>query len=356
VVTDLEGHAKPLTEDFASSGGVAWSAQGEEIWFTAGAVGTVRAVRAVDRAGRQRIVDRAPADLWLADVYVDGRALVVRHTSRRGIVGTKPGDPTERDLSWLDWSYPSALSPDGVSLLFTEQGQGGGADYSVYMRKTDGSPAVRLGTGNGVGLSRDGRWAIASSLSDVGRIDFLPVGTGEVRTIHLPGMNIAWAAFLPGDKRLLVNASEAGQRQRQYVVDATGGTAQPITPEGIGFFCVLSPDDARLAVNVPGHVARIVPIAGGDATDVPGSLPDDEPTAWSADGRALYVSQREGPAVRVDRIDLGTGRRAAWKTLVPADRAGVNDVGFLLMAPDARAYVYSYRRLLSTLYHVDGLR
>jgi hypothetical protein len=58
----------------------------------------------------------------------------------------------------------------------------------------------------------------------------------------------------------------------------------------------------------------------------------------------------------VDRIDLATGERTTWKTLRPADRAGVLDIGFVQLSGDARSYVYSYRRILSTLYLVEGLR
>lgn len=39
-----------------------------------------------------------------------------------------------------------------------------------------------------------------------------------------------------------------------------------------------------------------------------------------------------------------------------ADRAGLLDLSFILLSSDARSYVYSYRRVLSTLYLVDGLR
>ena len=37
----------------------------------------------------------------------------------------------------------------------------GGPKYAVYIRKTDGSPAIRLGEGNGLSLSPDGKWALA---------------------------------------------------------------------------------------------------------------------------------------------------------------------------------------------------
>jgi Tol biopolymer transport system component len=355
-VVDLGGKVRFLTEQFASTAGVAWSAAGDEIWFTAGRVGLVRAIDAVDLAGRLRTVDGAPADMVIGDVSATGKVLVIRNDARRGLVGTRPGDPVERDLSWLDWSWPGALSADGEWLLFGEQGQGGGPEYSVYLRKTDGSPAVLLGTGSATGFSTDGNWVAAIHVKDLDTIDLLPRGAGETRTLRFPGFTIGWVDFLQDDKRLLLAANEAGHRVRFYVVGAAGGTPAPITPEGAGFLSALSPDRKRLAVTGLDHGVTIVPIDGGASRAVPGSTEDDVPAAWSKDGRSLFAYVRAGDGVRVDRIEIDSGRRAPLKTLVPADRAGLLDVSFLLMTEDARSYVYSYRRFLSTLYDVDGLR
>ena len=353
---DLDGKARFLTENFAATGGVAWSAAGDEIWFTAGTIGMVRAIDAVDLTGRLRTVDGAPADMAIADVSAAGKVLVVRNNARRGLIGTRPGEAAERDLGWLDWSWPGALSADGEWLLFTEQGQGGGPEYSVYLRKTDGSPPVRLGNGSGTGLSWDGQWAVVTWLSQLDRIDILPRGAGESRTLKLPGFTMGLANFLPGDKRIVFSANEVGHRVRYYVMDAAGGRPAPITPEGVGFLSALSGDGKRLAVAGPGNEVTVFPIEGGPPHPVAGSTADDIPVTWSKDGGALFVYLRDGLGVRVDRIDLGSGRRAPWKTLVPSDRAGLIDVAFLLMTEDARSYAYTYRRFLSTLYYVDGLR
>jgi hypothetical protein len=118
----------------------------------------------------------------------------------------------------------------------------------------------------------------------------------------------------------------------------------------------VSGDGKRIAVSGPGNEVTVFPIDGGPPHPVAGSTADDIPVAWSKDGGALFVYLRDGLGVRVDRIDLGSGRRAPWKTLVPSDRAGLIDVAFLLMTEDARSYAYTYRRFLSTLYYVDGLR
>ncbi len=53
-----------------------------------------------------------------------------------GLVAKGPGDTKEVDLSWLDWSLLSDVSPDGRFVVFTETGEGGGRGYSVYLRGT----------------------------------------------------------------------------------------------------------------------------------------------------------------------------------------------------------------------------
>ena len=84
--------------------------------------------------------------------------------------------------------------------------------------------------------------------------------------------------------------------------------------------------------------------------------PGDLPIQWNVDGRTVYVVVSEDRAARIDAIDLASGRRSPLRSLTPADRAGLIGVDFVLLSADARAYAYSYRRQLSVLYGVDGLR
>ena len=71
----------------------------------------------------------------------------MRASWRRELMGLVGTESKERELSWLDYSYPADLSADGKTLLFDEEGGGGALDYSksggftyaVYFRKTDGS-------------------------------------------------------------------------------------------------------------------------------------------------------------------------------------------------------------------------
>src|SRR6266852_9089142 len=92
-----------------------------------------------------------------------------------------PGDTKERDLSWLDGPLAADLSADAASLAFTEVGWASGGLYLAYARKTDGSPAVRLGEGNWPVFSPDGKWVLASQLTlrTHSKLILLPTGPGE---------------------------------------------------------------------------------------------------------------------------------------------------------------------------------
>ena len=54
-------------------------------------------------------------------------------------------------------------------------------------------------------------------------------------------------------------------------------------------------------------------------------------------------------------MDLSTGRRDPWRSLMPADGGGVSLI-VPLPTPSGDAYAYSYGRTLSDLYVVDGLK
>ena len=356
-VVDLAGTSRFLTEPFASARGLAWTPDGRAIWFSAGRVGNVRAVLEVDLQGRQRMVDGAPTGMTLTDVSSAGRTLILRDSARRGIAGTSPGDPTERDLSWLDWSRPAALSRDGRQVLFEEQGQGGGPSYTVYLRPTDGGPAVRLGRGSALDLSPDGRWAVTASVEDATTLTFLPTGPGEPRTVRFPALQIINAQYHPDGRRLLLLATESGHSQRFYLVDPDASTPpRPITPEGSDIVAVPSPDGRRVALGVLGGAVQICPLDGGDPVPLSGSHPGDRVSLWSADGKTIHVIQKEALAARVDAIDVASGRRTPFRTLAPADLGGIISVDFVQLSENSNAYIYSYRRVLSALYQVDGLR
>jgi eukaryotic-like serine/threonine-protein kinase len=354
-VVDLAGTYKALTEAFSTSGGVAWSPGGEEVWFTASLTGNAQSIHAVDLAGRRRVIDSAPASLTLQDVAATGQVLLTRDIWRRGIAARAPGETSERDLSWHDWSRPGAISADGAWVLFEEQGQAGGPGYSVYERKTDGSPAVRIGTGASLGFSPDGKWALTTSLEQPNLLSFLPRGPGESHTREIPGFTIGGAGWFPDGRRMWIIAHEEKHLARAYLIESETGAPRPITPEGVALDSAASPDGRSFVIDFQG-IPTIFPVDGGEPRPVPGANAEDVVAGWSTDGRSIFVWPRRASSYRIDRLDVQSGVRTEFARLMPEQSAGLVDIGFVIVSADARAYVYSYRQLLSTLYLVQGLR
>jgi eukaryotic-like serine/threonine-protein kinase len=203
VIVDLAGKKNTLCTGWDSIQGLAWSPRGDEIWFTATRTGGDRGLFAVDPSGKIRTLARVPGELTLLDVSKDGNVLLTRGNDRAGMIGLAPGEAKERDLSWPDWSVPADLSPDGRVVLFLEAGEGGGPKYAVYSRKTDGSPAVRLGDGTGLSLSPDGNWVLARPNITPSPLVLLPMRVGEMKPLKDDGLNHIRGAWLPDGKRIL---------------------------------------------------------------------------------------------------------------------------------------------------------
>jgi Tol biopolymer transport system component len=359
-VIDLAGKKKTLTGNWASEHGLAWTPSGDEIWFTATEAGANRSLYAVTLSGRLRVVARVPGGLKLHDISKNGRVLLARESPRVGILGLMRGDTRERDMSFLDYSFAADLSSDAQTLLFDEEGEAGGANYSVHLRQADQSPVVRLGEGNALALSPDGKWALSMLPAPNSPFLLLPTGTGERRQIPTVGVGAEQAAtWFPDSKNFLFAGREEGHGVRVYSQSIEGGKPRPVTPEGIipalpGF--AISSDGLQLGAVGPDHKMAIFPMGGGSARPVPGALEGEYPLRFTTDGRSLYVWKRGDVPARISRIEIDTGRREVWKDLLPADPAGVERISNVLITPDGKGYVYCYARLLSDLFIVEGLK
>ncbi|HTO89425.1 MAG TPA: protein kinase [Thermoanaerobaculia bacterium] len=359
-VLDLSGKKTTLTGKWASEHGLAWSPSGDEIWFTATEAGANRSLYAVTLAGKLRVVTRVPGGLKLHDISRTGKVLLTRESPRVGILGMLQGDTRERDMSFLDYSFAADVSPDARTLLFDEEGEAGGANYTVYLRKADGSPPVRLGEGNALALSPDAKWALSILPTPDSPFRLLPTGTGEHRDISVPGISTEQAAtWFPDGQRILFAGAESGHRDRLYVQSIEGGAPRPITPEGItaalpGF--AITPDGKFVAAIGADHKGMLYPVDGGAARPIPGLEEKEFPLRFSPDGRTLYLWKRGDVPARVTKLDIESGKREVWKNLLPADPAGVERISNVLVTPDGKGYAYCYARLLSDLFVVEGLK
>jgi hypothetical protein len=359
-VIDLSGKKKVLTSPFDLLLGLVWAPGGEEIWFGAppkgGFGGGLHAAR-LD--GKVRLLHASASGLRVHDVARDGRLLVTRIEGRFGISALAPGERSERDLSWLDWSRVGDLSADGKTLLFTEELAGGGPAGSVYIRKTDGGPAVRLGEGWAASLSADGTWAVTLAF-DGSSLTLTPTGAGEAKTIRFPGLDsILTARTFSDDRRLLLLATAEKRGARLYVSDLDGGNLRAISPEGIrwtGNSLVVSSDGTLAAAVGADRVPILCPTSGSPPRTVPGLEAGDIPLRFATDGRRLFVARLGHGSAMVDVIDLASGRREPWKELKASDPAGLSPSSAIQITPDGQSYAYSYRRFLDDLLLVSGLK
>ena len=365
IALDRNGKQLVRTPTFVSLEGVAWPPSGEEVWYGATQrEGWADAIHATTFNGKDRIVLRLPGMLRLYDVSHDGRILISRESWRSGLQFRGAHDSNERDLSWLDYAQLRDLSSDGAQLAFDDWGSAAGAVGLAYLRRSDGSPAVKLGTWASPVLSPDGTQVLANDATAVGQalhLAVLPVGAGDTQTLRSDGIQqLAQKGWMP-DGKAIYYASDDGHGWRMYVQDLAGGLPRGVTPlisvESAHFEShVVSPDGKFAFARDLNRHGQLYSLLGGGSKAIPGWLPQDIWITWSADGRSAFLYHDEKTSAPVYRLDLTTGKRELVRTLAPNDSAGVTAIVNVRMTPDGKSYAYSFDRELSDLFLVDGVR
>jgi Tol biopolymer transport system component len=368
VVVNGRGEKRMLLNQtgFARWGSLAWQPSGNEIWFDAEQRKEGKGLFAVSLSGRLRVLMRPFGSLGLEDVSRDGKALLGSENFRLQMLFAGPGDKTERDLSWLDQSEVADLSGDGKLILFNERGEGGGPSEGVYLRRADGSPAVRLGDGSAQALSPDAGSALVlvpQPGKEKHQLVLVPTGPGQPKTIPIGDLAVQRAEFLPDGKRIILWAKEPGHAPSDYLMELPNGRPRrfgPDDPEG-GWWGGFSPDGRFVTImDHRDRQWRIYPVEAGGSGEpqiIPGIEANEGLGRYSADGASVYVGHFGEASARIDRLDLKTGRRTPWKQLAPADLSGVVGVPSFFVTPDGQSYVYNVERVVSDdLYVVDGLK
>jgi len=355
-IVDLEGHKRVLSATaWVSVEGLAWSADGTEIWFSAAQSGSERQIYAVDLSGHQRLIFRSPGGVTLQDIASDGRVLLTRDEQLVGMMALAPGATTEKEVSWRDWSVPTDISADGNTVLFDEEGVESGPTYTVAVRDMRGSPPIPLGQGMAGHLSPDGKWA--STIVSNAHLLLLPTGAGTARQMDPSDIQQYWhgPSWMPDSTQIVFSANRPGHAVQCFAQDIDGGKPRTVTPEGVTF-CLISPDGKLIAGNgLTGGGGWLYPVEGGQPHPIPG-LQAGETFVWTSDPRWLYVYQWNQAPAKVYRLNALTGQRQLFREMTPPDLAGLHGISHIYFSSDGRAYVYSYTRLLSELYLVKGLK
>jgi Tol biopolymer transport system component len=358
-VVDGAGERRTLFEAWGTVG-VAWSADGREIWIDTYEASTDRGLRAVNLSGETLLlVQFGGTEGVLLDVSRDGRALIVRGNGRHVITALPPGEERERDLSWGNDAVVADLSLDGHTLLFNQVLSGGRGSYATGIRDTDGSPAVRLGEGFADSLSPDGRWALALAREGGGfELALLPTGAGERQHLSegLPA-EFYGASWLPDSRGFVFSGGSPGGTARLFEQDIEGGAPRPLTDAADDLESpVVSPDGETIAAidNLYGDIV-LVSRRDGSFRELAGAEEGEDPIQWSPDGEALYVYDPERLPVEILEVNVASGQRRKVREIALADMTGLDGGIILDITPDARSYAYSFRRFLDVLYLIDGL-
>jgi eukaryotic-like serine/threonine-protein kinase len=356
---DLAGKKANLTSGWSGIEGLAWSPSGSEIWFTASKSGANQEIYAVTPSGKLRTIERAAGSVRLLDVARDGRVLVGLEVQRLVMMVHTPGSAEDRDLSWLDWPLPSDISSDGKMIAFTESGEGGGADYSVYTRKMDGSPAVRLGEGFVNSISPDGQWILSTHPHESpSQIYLLPTGAGEPKQLTHDSMEHTSADWLPDGKHIVYGAGLPNHPGRLYVASLEGNDARAISPEGVlPAQDPVSPDGKFVLARDAERKYMMYPVDGGEPRPV--AKPQAEHVGravnWSEDGRAILTYQT-APPYNIYRVDITSGKSDVIGKVSVPDPTGVKGLANFVISRDGKTYCYSIFQQLSDLYLVHDLK
>jgi len=357
-VVDRAGNHKELFRGWSTTG-MAWAPSGKELWFAVLDERGATDLRAVTLAGKERLVGRFPGFTGFGDLSRDGRALIIDDNGRHFTFARAPGEASDRNLSLHQDATVTDLSADGRTLLISASTFSGGGDFGVYLRGTDGSPAVRLGDGFGYGLSPDGRWVLSFRVNHA-RLEFvvLPTRAGEaIRIADALPASFHGAAWLPDSRSFVFSGSSPGEGARLYLQRIDGGAPEAITrPDTDLRLPIVSADGRRVAAL--DSDGQIVLCAGDGSTMRPltGAEDGEFPIQWSADGRALYVYRPNRLPVRVFELEVATGRRRLWKEISISDPNSLDGNVVVAMTPDGRAYAYSFYRGMAELYVVEGLK
>ena len=352
-VVDSSKQVRILSRGWRTIGRLNWSPDGKEIWMSGGRPGESPQLTAISRDGKERTLAQLPGFMVLHDVAADGSLLVAAVRSKIAMGTVRPATNEEVDLSWFDASMVYDISPAGDTVLFVELAAGQTRNAAIYLRKTDGSPAVKIGFGNRPALSPDGKQVVCIFRQDKSSLlKILSTGAGEDKLLPTDGMKYDYAEWFPDQQRLLVTASGRDKPPRSYWRSINDTNLHPVAPVGVRVSRV-SPD-ARWSVGILDGALRLFPVEGGDSKNVGPAQPGDQPLRWTQSGSGFYVVNPQTNGVQVDFIDIATKQRRKVRDIRFPEEG--SDYVSLALSPDAKWYALSFQRDLAELYIAKGIK
>ena len=355
-VVDLERVHTVLTPQYLAVEGLAWTRGGNSLAFGAAADGGTLQVNEVTLRGEIHGGSPGVGNAMIQDIASDGRRLIIREDHFNRLLGKRSGDTTTKDLSWLNVSFLPVISADGTLLAFGDASNVAGDNYGVMLRRTDGSPAVRLGEGAVLAMSRDKQWVLSALPSVPVKLMLYPTGAGAARRLdHGEFAAISKGAFVGDGSEILICGNEPKRAVRCFVKPLASGSFRAFTPDGVRG-AVVSPDGQSVLALSGDNGYRQFSMRDGASQSVPGLTLTDRVIRYSADGSSLWTRRTNTLPVRIEQVDLKTRVRTMLLPDFGARRAGVLNVAEVALADDPRNFAYLERESVSYLFELKGMR
>src|SRR5262245_7180471 len=173
----------------------------------------------------------------------------------------------------------------------------------------------------------------------------LPTGTGQPRAVTHDAINHRNARWFPDGRRIVFQGNEPGRAPRLWVQSVDGGPPRAVTPDNV-VGTQVTPDNRFILGRTADRKYFLFPVDGSAALPVPSLGGDDVPVRLTPDGRSVFVGSFGKIPALLTKVDLGSGTRTPWMEAMPADPAGLTNVGPIFVTPDGGKSVYSYTRML----------
>jgi len=329
---------------------LAWSRDGREIYFFGWS-----GLRAVDMNGRVRQVTADSTAPFIHDLSPQGLMLLEREVSSYSPVVRSGGQNLE--LGWQDRSSLSGFSQDGSLVLLEEVGGGASSTNRPFLRRLDASPPKVLDPGLALDLNPAGDFALVATLGDAPRLRMVPTGLGAPRELGLERWDASAGRFSRDGRHVYATARQGAGPVRTLKLPVDGSRGA-VLPEFVQNIQALSPDGKRmLCLDAKGQPS-ITSEAGEPPRPLLWTLEEGESiVAWNDADEVLVTHPEDAVHLRVERVQLSTGRRTLWQRLVPPDPATTVRMSDVRVSGDGQTLGYTYVRVLvSDLIVVEGLK
>jgi eukaryotic-like serine/threonine-protein kinase len=357
-MVDRAGHVVTLSGPWGSASGASWSSDGSEILFGATGKpgmtgGTPLSLRAVTPGGKEREITRGAGHLEILDVSREGRVAAILPRRILGIAVSRPG--SDRDLSLRDEQILHDLAPDGSRILFTTNPRTPSGEGAIFVRGVDGGAAVQIATGYGGTLSPDGRHALIFPMpGSSAPLSLVSLAAGESRSLRPNRLGAVYRGrFLADGRRVLLAASEDGHAMRLWLLSLPDDTVTAVSEEGISASHLAISAGMAAAVDSQGAL-KLYPYDGAPARPVPGAREGEAPYGFLRDGGLVLGRDSGETELKLDRLNLKTGRRTQWKTL--RSMAPGASIGRVLLSNGEEVIAYSHESWKTHLYLLEGVK